>query len=370
MRRALESKAFIQAWPLCLGLVACGPFPIEYETKHLRIGTNLDYPLCEGNLASYERIIATVQDDLGVHSDRTVDVYIWDAESWDAERVGDGVCGPEIKYVTGCYKSTSSTILTSTISLRHEIGHAAIANPSLEGLFGEGAAEMYSGATSRFGSTAPTQNIGVAREALDTGTAIHFVRWLRERWGGHKLGELFESGGSKLDIFESIYGMSLAEAEALYFKDAPPAYAPLHHCDAPELLPDLAANSWRTDVEIDCSASDTFSGPGGLFVHRSLVIETAGRYSITTDGGWLDIYRCTQGAVDELPTAEELLAEDVPPDYGGFPDPAFRYFTGQQIHDVELKRGRYDVSVGIEGHEPGSAMVLVWPSIASQPGTP
>lgn len=351
--------------------VSCGsPFPIEYETEHLRIGTNLDYPLCEGNLASYELILTTVQDDLGLHSDRTVDVYIWDAESWDAERVGDNICGPRLDYLWGCYKSGSSTIWTNTMALQHELVHAAISNPNFDGLFGEGTADMYSGAVTRFGSTAPSGSLGVASDAVDRTTATHFVRWLSERWGGHKIGELAARGSVKASDFETVYGMSFETAEALYFEEAPAAYAPLRNCDALEMVPDLVPNSWRADVELDCSVTDTFSGPGGLFVHRSLAIDTAGRYSISTDGGWLDIYRCTEGAVDNLPTAEEIVAEDVPPDYAGFPDPAFRYFEGGQVHDIELKPGRYDVSVGIDGHERGSAVVLVWRSMGSQPVEP
>lgn len=358
---------------MCLALlpVGCGePFPIEYETEHLRIGTNLDYPLCEGNLASYERIMTMAEDDLGIHSDRTIDVYLWDVESWDAERVGDNICGPGLDYLWGCYNSTSSTIWTNTIALQHELVHAAISTPRFDGLFGEGTANMYSGKTTRFGSTAPSDSLGVPRDAVDATTATHFVRWLRERWGGHRLGELVARGSSESKDFEAVYGMSFEAAEALYFDEAPPAYAPLHHCDAVEILPDVAPNAWRAELSLDCSATDTFSGPGGLFAHRSLVIETEGRYSITTDGGWLDIYRCTQGAADELPTPEALLAEDVPPDYGGFPDPAFRYFAGGRIHDVELKRGRYDISVGIDGHEPGGAVVLVSRSIVPQPVDP
>ena len=194
------------------------------------------------------------------------------------------------------------------------------------------------------------------------------MAWLREEWGADKLGTLMGSRGDVEDAFFEVYGGSIAEAEARYLDQAPGTYAPLFGCDGLQI--EDGALGFHEALALDCDDDDTFGGEGGLHVRRTVVIDQLAQYSIMTSGAWLTMHRCTEGAVAEIPSIEEQFSTDVPADYMGYPDPAFRHFSGGIVHDVGLVPGRYQLSVGIDGHEPGSASVSLWPSLAPQPVEP
>lgn len=345
------------------------PLPIEYETEHLRIGADVGYPLCEGDLQSFERSIAFIEDDLGLELPQKVELYLWSGESWDAR--GSDECNFKY-YVFGCYSYDDLRIHATTYSLEHEITHAIVDNPNLGWFFGEGIAEAYSGLVLPFGEIAPTANFDIDPESFDARTAAHFARWLREKWGGHKLGQLAVSSGEGMDRFEDIYGMTLAQAEAMYFEDAPSIYTPLNGCGAPEMARREFANGWGSQLELDCSHDDTRANALGLYSRRTLVVKEEGKYSFSTDGAWIGAYRCANGSVEDYAYDKEHRDEDIPPKYAGSPSPATRYFEGGVVHTVDLRPGRYQFSTGIEGHEPGEVAISVWASLspgpAEQPG--
>ncbi len=339
--------------------VACGsePLPIEHQTEHLRIGAAL--PLCQGDLDGYERTIAVIEDELGIEMDRTVELYIWDFLSWEAR---DHECKAGAQ---GCYNHQNSVIYTSTFSVHHELAHAVVGNPALHDFFSEGVAQAYGGFAAPFGLSSPLASAQLD-DVYDARTAAHFVRWLRERWGGHKLGEFARSEGSLTD-FEAIYGISLAEAEAVYFAEAPGIYPPMHDCTSSEITTANPALGWQATVELDCSEGQTRTGASGLFVDRTLLVPEDGRYSFVTDGAWLGVHRCEDGPTQLYFDSDALEQEDVPSAYAAFPSSATRFFAGQTVHTVDMRRGRYELNLGVEGYEAAAATVKLWPALGSGP---
>lgn len=348
----------------------CSPapaLPIEYETAHLRIGADVGHPLCEGDLQSFERSIAFIEDDLGLELPQKVDLYLWSAENWDAR--GSDECDFK-HYAFGCYSYDDLRIHATKYSLEHEITHAIVDNPKLGWFFSEGIADAYSGRVLPFGETSPTAILDVSLNSFDRWTASHFSRWLRERWGGHKLGQFAVSSGEGTDRFEDIYGMTVAQAEAMYFEEAPSIYTPLFGCDAPEIPRRELANEWRSQLELDCSRDDTRASSIGLYSRRTLVVTEEGRYSFSTNGAWIAAYRCAEGPVEDYVHDEEHKAEDIPPEYAGYPSPSSRYFEGGLVHTVDLPAGRYEFAIGIEGYEPGDVAFSVWASLGAGPVQP
>ena len=221
-----QTRTVPRALVLVLAVSGCndGPLPIQYESEHLRIGTNSF--MCQGDLDELENHIAFLEDDLGLDMDHVVDVYVWDALAWlarDNECTGDSF---------GCYWHDDLAIYSSKDALKHELGHAVIDNPRLEPFFAEGIAEGYTQLPARYGRTSPSATIGLAE--VDRSTATHFVRWLRAKWGGHLLGDLARHEGN---AFEATYGLSLAQAEAMYLAETSAIYPPIRDCYGPEFPP-------------------------------------------------------------------------------------------------------------------------------------
>lgn len=336
---------------LGVALLGCdeGPLPIQYETEHLRIGTNSF--MCQGDLNELEDHIAFLEDDLGLEMNRVIDVYVWDALSWlarDNECTGDSF---------GCYWHDDLTIYSSKDVLKHELGHAVLDNPGLEPFFDEGIAEGYAQLPAHYGNSTPSANVDLTE--IDRHTATHFVRWLRSRWGGHLLGDLVRHGN-----FETIYGLSLAEVEAMYLAEASSIYPPIRDCYGPEFTPTESQVGWSTVVQTDCASADTHKGYLALSATRTLVIPTDGRYSLATDALAVSMYRCEDGPGT---IGDQLESADVPSIFQSTLYRIQRQFDGLETHTVELRRGRYRVSVATDGYEPGFATVRVWPAVGPGP---
>ncbi len=339
-------------------LAACNapPFPIQHETEHIRIGSNSEHPLCGGDLSDYDTFVQFVEDDLQMSLHAPIDVFLWNWEDWPS--AADRYCSA-FEEVYGCISYDDWTVHATTESLEHELTHAVVNNPDLAVFFSEGIADLYGSRVNFYGEALPTDNVHSGYGAYDQRTAAHFARWLRETWGGAKLGQLARSTGS-LERFEAIYGLTLAEAEAIYLAEAPPLYSRLRsRCTGPE-LPRDADGIWRAQVELACERSDTVGVPAGLYSRRTVVITDPGSYSFVTDGDWLTAYRCGEGPVWDLPEYDDEPS-DVPDEYDL---PSHRNFAGGEVHTVELTPGRYNFNVGIEGFEPGRAGVELWPTPA------
>lgn len=348
--------AFVLLGSVQFQLACEGPLPIEYETQHLRIGTSLDYPLCAGNLAGYEQVIQKVESELGIAAPKKAEVYIWDQDSWFQSGIGH--C--HAPHLGGCTNQSANTVYTSVDSLEHELVHLVLRNPQLDDFFDEGIAEAYSGMQTRFGESLPSSNAGTSWETMDWLTAPHFIRWLREHWGDSKLRQLAKTRGSTFEAFEDVYGLPLRSAERLYLREAPAGYAQLGGCPNDELVFDEYALRWYAPIILDCEVEDTLGGPGGLRTDRSLVIEEAGTYSLSTDAAWLLVGGCSEGAIASIEPQSELLERDVPPDYATYPNPARRWFEGDTVHDVHLLPGRYVLTVGSDSFAPAELNVAVW----------
>jgi len=349
------------------GIHGCGyptDLPIEYKTEHLRIGIEVDEgPLCQGDLLELERQIARTEVELEIELKKTYKVYIWGDETWYSAAINN--CVRDTSF--GCIRYHKSTIWTTRWALEHELAHAVMGRSKLHPFFEEALANVYGGRQSHFGVTAPSANENTDRHTIDTKTGTHFVRWLRERWGTHQLARLAKSGKNGFSGFESIYGMTLEEAEQLYFAEAPYAYASLDGCDGPELASAAIINGWIDTVTLDCKTGvDTRSAGVGIIAHRTLEIPAPGYYSVSTDGEWFDIYRCGD-SFDDPSTNDSWSTEDVPPSHAGYPSPAYRHYAGGEVHDLYFNAGRHDIGVGVLGHDQGVAHVAIWPSLAPTP---
>jgi len=339
--------------------------PIEYETTNLRIGS--DRSICQGDLHTFERAISFMEDDLGLELAQPVTVYLWSSAGWEAR--GADACSLWA-HAFGCYDYTHSTVYASLYSLYHELAHAVVNNQKLDVFFNEGIANAYGGRNLPFGETAPTSNAYLSRENYDHLTSAHFTRWLRERWGGYKLGRLATLDGSAFDNFEHVYGVSLHEAEALYFAEAPSMYPSLYGCSDPELPTRDLTGGWAEEIKLDCDHSDTLAGGLGLMAKRTLVVDEDGRYSLFTNAVVLSAHRCADGPISAYVDDPELHEDDIPPEYAAYPSPHLRYFEGGEVHTVELRRGRYSFTVSSESFEPGSVAIAVWPSLSPGPVDP
>jgi hypothetical protein len=348
-------------------LVACesdSGLPTSYETKHLRIGTDLGHPLCAGDLAAYEAIIHRAQDELGFSMESKYSVSIWSDEAWttvDAEYCGRGLFG-------GCTFHDQAAIFTSLPSVDHELAHAAIPIANLTPFFAEGLADVYAGRHTRFGFTAPADSLELSDTDIDRRTARHFVRWLRETWGGTKLGELARLGKRADERFDEVYGLSFAEAQTMYFAEAPWGYPSLDACaGAPlEFADDLGG--WRVTVELDCDTSEDVRAIGfGVVTYRTLDVPVAGHYSVSTDADGLLLSRCATGPIEEPLRLDEFLDDDVLPSYAGELSEEFSLYEGGSVLDLYFESGKHEIGLFLLGYEPRETFLAIWPSLGPRP---
>ena len=350
--------AFTLTFGLALGSSGCNeldpPFPIQYETEHLRIGA--ESFLCGGDLVALEDHIAYVEDDLEIAMDRVVDVYVWDQTSTlDPEYA----CTPT---AVGCYDYDEDAIYSTPLALHHELVHAIVHHRDLASFFREGIAGAYGVEVARLGAVTPSENL--AQGPVDRGTATHFVRWLRDEWGGQRLGELARRDGAE---FEAVYGFPLAEAEAAYLAEfGATVYPPPRDCYFPEFDASELGKLWSVEVRLDCRNDDTHNGEGSLYVQRTLDVPHDGRYSLSTDASSVAMYRC-EDEPGEPAGVDGGEPTEVPSIYEASFYQAWREFSGQTVHTVKLQRGRYHVVIRSDGDQPRTARMLVWPWPALTP---
>lgn len=347
-------------------LVACesGPgLPISYETEHLRIGTDLDHPLCAGDLAAFEETIRRVDDELGFSMEDDFSVSIWSSETWTPVR--KEYCSPR---ALGCTSYAENAIYTSWPSVEHELVHAAIPIENLTPFFSEGLAEVYSGSQTRFGSTAPADGLGLSTLDVDRKTARHFVRWLRETWGSERLGELARLGKDADERFADVYGLSFADAQAMYFAEAPFGYPGIDTCNGAPL--DVADDlvGWRAVIDFDCDAGEDVRAFGiGPKVQRTFVIPVAGHYSVSTDADALILSRCATGPIEDPLRYDEFLGDDVPPSYANELTEEYAFYEGGPVLDLYFEAGKHEIGLLLMGYDGGEANLSIWPSLGPQP---
>lgn len=347
-------------------LVACdsGPgLPISYETEHLRIGTDLQHPLCAGDLAAFEAIIDRAEDELGFSMESKFSVSIWSDEAWKSIRPEYCQSG-----ALGCTAYHENAIFTSWSAVEHELGHAAIPIPKLTPFFAEGLADVYGGRQSRFGRTAPADSLELSGTDMDRWAGRHFVRWLRETWGGAKLGELASLGKHADERFSEVYGLSFADAQTMFFAEAPFGYPRLDTCGGAPL--DFAEDlgGWRAVVGLDCDADEDVRAYGtGLMTRRTFDIPVAGYYSVSTDADALILSRCATGPIEEPIRDDEFLGDDVPPSYAGHLSEEYAFYEGGPVLDLYFEAGKHEIGLSLLGYEVGEVGISIWSSLGPRP---
>ena len=163
--------------------------------------------------------------------------------------------------------------------------------------------------------------------------------------------------------------MSIEAAEQVYFEEAPAAFPALYSCDAPSLAFAAEIQTWNAVVDLDCgSSSETRANHRGLFSTRTFTIENAGPYHLYVNQGWIQASLCIESPVEELPNAlDEFSLEDVPFAHASYPSGASAYFPGGVFHPVDLRAGLYVIQIGLEGYDPGSVQVAIWPREGGHP---
>lgn len=348
-------------------LAACeSDLPTSYETEHLLIETDLEHPLCAGDLVAFEATLRRVEDDLDLPMTSKFSVSIYAAETWKAA-ARKKHCGSDPRLL-GCTSHAESAIYTTWFAVEHELVHAAIPIPNLTTFFAEGLADVYSGNETRFGFTAPADNLGLSSLFVDRRTAAHFVRWLRETWGSAKLGELARLGKHADERFEDVYGLSFADAQAMYFAEAPWGYPGLDTCSGEPLDFTDDLGGWRAVVAFDCSAGEDVRVAGiGMMVQRTFVIPVAGHYSVSTDADALILSRCATGPIEAPIRSNEFLGEDVPPSYGSELTADFAYYEGGAVLDLYFEAGKHEIGLLLLGYGEDEAKLSIWPSMGPRP---
>jgi hypothetical protein len=348
------------AFAAVLCVLGCSDLPeIRYETEHLRIGIAFDPPLCRGNIDYYERVVTTLEQQLGTRVREPIEVYLWDDPSsfpesgWCAEWNG-----------LGCYKN--GAVFASFLSIEHELVHAVIdtfARPTP--FWNEGAAEALSFKRTYFGNTAPVDNLDLDPPWLRYSTAGHFSRWLIETYGLDLYRKLLRTRGSSRAAFESTYDMSVEAAQELYFAQAPHAYG-ASRC--PHLnLPQTGDLEWSETINVDCSSADTWGDSRAIGVFRVLTISERGFYELTTSAEVGAIAPCFDEDLESPVLLGDPAYGDVPPASGGF----LRVFTGDQGKStLDLIPGRYELTAAYAGYEARTVGLAVRAATGPIPQTP
>lgn len=340
----------------------------QYETEHLHIESALTHPLCGGDLEYYEVLMSRTAADLSIELELgpAIRVFVWSDVDWPA--VAHEYCEIGSGLNLGCYRE--GQVYASGSSLAHELIHVAIETPQLSYFFAEGIADMYSGHQSQFASELPSsyESAEVGGDvSINRNLAIHFIQWLRYEWGGERLGQLVAKKDKAFRAFESVYGIPLEVAEAMYLETAPAAFPALYTCDSPRLEAQAATNSWGERIELDCDESSTRAGDEGLFATRTFFIEEPGDYILYSNHGWMRAARCLDAPIDTVPPPREAVLEDIPYAHSAYPSGAAQFFFGGVFNQVDLEDGIYTLQIGIEGFEPGVVEVGIWPDLGPHP---
>ena len=334
-------------------LAACQELPeLQYETEHLRIGTRFEESLCRGDLDRLEALVTDLEVQLDASVERPIEVYVWSDIDADPPDWCDG-------NLEGCYVEADRAIYTSERSIGHELVHAVVdtfADPAP--FWSEGAADALEFTRTQYSSSPPSET--VESDAPNYSTASHFARWLINSYGIESYRALLRQGGSAREAFASTYGLSIEEAEASYFDEAPASYGALNACGHPS-LPSTGEGVWSESFEIDCASPHVYGGSLSMLIKRELVISEHGHYAVSTtaDGGLLS--RCQDEDYLIAPTLDEPeLYGDVPAYTEAVLDGYLVPLPGnEEARVLELAPGRYELAVGYLSYETQTAEVEV-----------
>jgi hypothetical protein len=344
--------------PLLILPSLCGcpdAWTTEYETEHMRIGTDRNGTVCAGNLEHWEQVISTTEDELGVRMDEPVEVFLWDMFYW-ASTSQYWCDGEDSELHYGCYRRKHHRIYAPLDGVDINLVRATMGSNRRGEFFDGGIAGFYSGQATRW--HVPPSDFRDPYQFDVALTAPHFVAWMRETWGSEKLGQFMRSRDNIDDAFVRSFGIDFAAARQRYLDEAPALYPSLFACEGPE-IPGTALG-WHDTVPLDCNTIDTHDTFSGRRAYRTFMVEQPGRYSIMTSGAGLEIARCTETSLATVPNHHD---SDVPADYDN--EYAHRKsLEGGVVNTVELVEGRYQLRID-GGYD--DAKLSVWPSLAPTP---
>lgn len=258
----------------------CTEIPdVAYETEHFEIAPDFDYPICAGTLAYFEAHLSMVESSLSrpVPFGERIRFY-WitnNLDSWCSERA------------LGCYYPGTHVIIGTGESVSHEIVHAVLDAEAQTNFFlEEGIAELYSGVGAYRRAALderpdPSELLWLSPTdyrfgELDYAVAAHFMAYVESEFGNGSTRGIADvivtaAGPPELEAtFERYTGISFAQLERNYDRDARNSYPGLHEDD----ITPITSHRWL-DVSLRCDQDDTFGplpdGTGGMY--RSLRLE-------------------------------------------------------------------------------------------------
>ncbi len=295
-----------------------------------------------------EAHVERVEDALGVHMDKRVELYLWATypDCKDAE--------------IGCYNSAQHEINTSWAGVDHELVHAITADCDVEDkLHVEGLAEAFSNELRKFPAivTMPSDNLGRKKgHFVDYATAGHFHRWLWETQGPGPTQRLL-NGHS----FHDSFGISLEEAEQQWLDEAAWVYP--QHEPCPRGCAELPGDDdgWSATLELDCGRDDTTSGGyDGLRTCRSIDVTAAGIYGFESDG-YTSFVRLTEDKVQEAESESWERYGIAAQHFGG----SKLAFAPGEPSSAYFRQGRHMVCVESESQDTVTVGLEIWPTAES-----
>lgn len=311
-------------WTACtamIALVGCSDAEERprYVTEHLVVELYDGEVLCAGTLASMDAQVERVAAFLGIGPPEAIPVH------YGASAVTEN-CG---SLFGGCARA--SGVYATDVSIFHELVHAVRQSQGEGGsvgswLFEEGLAEVLSGfrwhrefapaevnATERGPAVLADLPRGEGKFIQeDYAVASHFMSWLRTTYGDEALVPFLNDPrylGREAyhEAFVEHFGLTIAEADAMWRGATPMDYVWAEACDPAAML------AWEGSVlefadTVDCEDPSTVGpDPYGYFTLRShcFALQRAAtvRVEFITDGGRLRLSPVDCVDTDELPPA-------------------------------------------------------------------
>jgi hypothetical protein len=264
-----------------LGVIdsACAPSDVEddgvVETAHLRITTSEDNPICAGTPLLLESEVRRIAE--------TLELPLWPEDDkldvrFGFDSVAEICVGLDPEQISGCVIRTNGHLVLTAIEVAnapHELVHAVRRHKHPQGpaLFEEGLAQVLSGSAGDplyvsyphgdpvFG---PVELLDVSRAefGLYYPSAQSFVSWLWETYDQRTLMSFMNDPAlpdtdGLLPLFETHFGLSLAQAEHAWRNDDRPDPIWGDPC-IPERTYSLADGPVELSGELDCREPTVF----------------------------------------------------------------------------------------------------------------
>ena len=344
--RARARHILPQLAVLCFGCAAeevahPGLNEVTNETALALLAGPFGEPMCAGDEVFVDRQLERLQSELGAPLEGKVAVNIHAVYPVPGCDSGG----------TGCFKD--GLINTRWEALPHEFVHAVavhLANPA--DFWAEGLAEALSGARTERGEDRVLDIVDADNLDFSYRTAGHFVRWIIESRGIERFTHFY--GG---DVFDAVYGATLAEIEQEFETDAPWSYPPLESCDLPVL--GQVAGGYDDTIEIDCGEDPwtmRFDGSvPNVSAQRSFEVDEEADFALTVSGGMgVYIFKCQTAVLFEQ--TDDRMAGDVYSELKTLP-PTLLWESGER-HVLRLEAGKHRMTiVAREGREADSVRV-------------